>query len=178
MNQKTVVLYLQRHASPAVLSLPRRRRFCQGTILIAVNPLRRIPNPDVSEYMNRSLDPEAPHPYAIAEVTCRSVSWSLVISAFPGAVHASPCKTCMSHNTADYQPLVALLCSCSFCPSAGIPPDAARNGAESGQSVHRGLGGERRGKDRDQQDHPHVSERDTLFYTRSSYFQRVCYYAR
>ncbi|CAB1102969.1 unnamed protein product [Ectocarpus sp. CCAP 1310/34] len=83
---KAVVLYLQRHASSAVLSPPRHRRFCQGTILIAVNPLRRIPDPDVSEYMNRSLDPEAPHPYAIAEVTFRSVPWSLVISAFPGAL--------------------------------------------------------------------------------------------
>lgn len=40
----------------------------QGTVLIAVNPLRRIPNPDMSEFMDRSLNPEAPHPYAIAEV--------------------------------------------------------------------------------------------------------------
>lgn len=40
----------------------------QGTVLIAVNPLRRIPNPDMSEFMDCSLDPEAPHPYAIAEV--------------------------------------------------------------------------------------------------------------
>lgn len=55
-------------ASPAVLSLPRRLCLDQGTILIAVNPLRRIPNPDVSEYMDRALNPEAPHPYAIAEV--------------------------------------------------------------------------------------------------------------
>ena len=40
----------------------------QGTVLIAVNPLRRIPNPDMSEFMDCSLDSEAPHPYAIAEV--------------------------------------------------------------------------------------------------------------
>lgn len=41
---------------------------CQGTILIAVNPLRNVPNPEMSEYMDRSLNPETPHPYAIAEV--------------------------------------------------------------------------------------------------------------
>lgn len=40
----------------------------QGTILIAVNPLQKVADPDMSEFMNRSLDPEAPHPYAIAEV--------------------------------------------------------------------------------------------------------------
>lgn len=40
----------------------------QGTILIAVNPLRRVPNPEMSEYMDRPLNPDAPHPYAIAEV--------------------------------------------------------------------------------------------------------------
>lgn len=40
----------------------------QGTILIAVNPLRRVPNPEMDEYMDRALNPEAPHPYAIAEV--------------------------------------------------------------------------------------------------------------
>lgn len=41
----------------------------QGTILIAVNPLRRVPDPEMSEYVNRPLNPETPHPYAIAEVT-------------------------------------------------------------------------------------------------------------
>lgn len=40
----------------------------QGTILIAVNPLRNVPNPEMSEYMDRPLNPETPHPYAIAEV--------------------------------------------------------------------------------------------------------------
>lgn len=41
---------------------------CQGTILIAVNPLQPVPNPEMSEYMDKALNPEAPHPYAIAEV--------------------------------------------------------------------------------------------------------------
>ncbi|CAM9430839.1 unnamed protein product, partial [Hapterophycus canaliculatus] len=39
-----------------------------GTILIAVNPLRRLPDPEMGDFMDHSLDPEAPHPYAIAEV--------------------------------------------------------------------------------------------------------------
>lgn len=46
----------------------------QGTILIAVNPLQKVADPDMSEFMNRSLDPEAPHPYAIAEVGWVDVS--------------------------------------------------------------------------------------------------------
>ena len=41
----------------------------QGTILIAVNPLQRVPSPDMADYMDRPLNPEAPHPYAIAEVS-------------------------------------------------------------------------------------------------------------
>ena len=40
----------------------------QGTVLIAVNPLRKISDPSMDAYMNRPLDPETPHPYAIAEV--------------------------------------------------------------------------------------------------------------
>lgn len=43
--------------------------YTQGTILIAVNPLRKVEDPDMSEFMNRALDPESPHPYAIAEVS-------------------------------------------------------------------------------------------------------------
>lgn len=44
----------------------------QGTILIAVNPLRKVEDPEMTTFMNHSLDPEQPHPYAIAEVrgTC------------------------------------------------------------------------------------------------------------
>lgn len=42
--------------------------YLQGTILIAVNPLRPIPDPSADEYVDRPLNPETPHPYAIAEV--------------------------------------------------------------------------------------------------------------
>lgn len=40
----------------------------QGTILIAVNPLQPIPDPSADEYVDRPLNPDTPHPYAIAEV--------------------------------------------------------------------------------------------------------------
>ncbi|CAN0392281.1 unnamed protein product, partial [Hapterophycus canaliculatus] len=39
-----------------------------GTVLIAVNPLKRVPDPKMEDFMNRPLNPETPHPYAIAEV--------------------------------------------------------------------------------------------------------------
>ncbi|CAM9813342.1 unnamed protein product, partial [Sphacelaria rigidula] len=39
-----------------------------GNVLISVNPLRIGDNPDVSMFMDKPLDPESPHPYAIAEV--------------------------------------------------------------------------------------------------------------
>ncbi|CAM9169756.1 unnamed protein product [Laminaria digitata] len=65
-----------------------------GTVLIAVNPLRRIPHPDMSEYMDCSLDPEAPHPYAIAELAYHQMrlgagrkiaNQSIVVSGESGA---------------------------------------------------------------------------------------------
>lgn len=40
----------------------------QGTILLAVNPLKAVPEPPLEDFMDRTLDPERPHPYAIAEV--------------------------------------------------------------------------------------------------------------
>lgn len=46
-----------------------RHLISQGTILIAVNPLRKVADPEMSTFMNHSLDPERPHPYAIAEVS-------------------------------------------------------------------------------------------------------------
>ncbi len=39
-----------------------------GTILICVNPLRPVPDPTVRHFVDRPLEPEEPHPYAIAEV--------------------------------------------------------------------------------------------------------------
>jgi myosin heavy subunit len=39
-----------------------------GTILICVNPLRKVVDPPMDTFVNKPLDPENPHPYAIAEV--------------------------------------------------------------------------------------------------------------
>lgn len=36
--------------------------------MIAVNPLQKVPDPPMDEFMDRPLNPEKPHPYAIAEV--------------------------------------------------------------------------------------------------------------
>ena len=40
-----------------------------GTILICVNPLKAVEDPPMDNFVNRPLDPETPHPYAIAEVS-------------------------------------------------------------------------------------------------------------
>lgn len=52
----------------------------QGAILIAVNPLQRVPGPEMSEYMDHPLNPEAPHPYAIAEVRTLHGSYCMAYS--------------------------------------------------------------------------------------------------
>ncbi|CAM9665996.1 unnamed protein product [Ascophyllum nodosum] len=65
-----------------------------GTILIAVNPLRPLPDPDMSKFMDRPLDPESPHPYAIAELAYHQMrlgagrkegNQSIVVSGESGA---------------------------------------------------------------------------------------------
>eukprot|EP00903_Cladosiphon_okamuranus_P011132 g10508.t1 len=65
-----------------------------GTILIAVNPLQRVSNPDMADYMDRPLNPETPHPYAIAELAYhqmrlgagrKSANQSIVVSGESGA---------------------------------------------------------------------------------------------
>ncbi|CAM9971674.1 unnamed protein product [Pylaiella littoralis] len=65
-----------------------------GTILIAVNPLRRVPNPAMEDFMNRPLNPESPHPYAIAELSYhqmrlgagrKAANQSIIVSGESGA---------------------------------------------------------------------------------------------
>ena len=60
----------------------------QGTILIAVNTLRKVADPDMSEFMNRSLDPESPHPYAIAEVSTYSFIICPTVYPVPGMIYS------------------------------------------------------------------------------------------
>ncbi|CAM9603433.1 unnamed protein product, partial [Sphacelaria rigidula] len=65
-----------------------------GTILIAVNPLRKVEDPEMTTFMNHSLDPEQPHPYAIAELAYHQMrlgagkkegNQSIVVSGESGA---------------------------------------------------------------------------------------------
>ncbi|KAG5175947.1 P-loop containing nucleoside triphosphate hydrolase protein [Tribonema minus] len=64
-----------------------------GTILICVNPLRTVPDPPMSEFLDVSLDPEKPHPYAIAELAYHQMklgsggctNQSIVVSGESGA---------------------------------------------------------------------------------------------
>ena len=37
-----------------------------GSVLIAVNPLQAIPNPELTEYIDKYINPYTPHPYAMA----------------------------------------------------------------------------------------------------------------
>ncbi|CAM9355556.1 unnamed protein product [Discosporangium mesarthrocarpum] len=65
-----------------------------GTILIAVNPLRATKSPEMSVYMDRPLNPDSPHPYAIAELAYhqmrlgskgKATNQSIVVSGESGA---------------------------------------------------------------------------------------------
>ena len=66
----------------------------QGTILIAVNPLQKVADPEMSDFMNRSLDPESPHPYAIAEVYHSGWLKGAVLSENSRFLLASLCSRC------------------------------------------------------------------------------------
>ena len=58
-----------------------RRFFCvsKGTILLAVNPLKAVPTPSIEDFKDHPLDPEMPHPYAIAEVWYGCVYYCIVL---------------------------------------------------------------------------------------------------
>mmetsp|Transcript_9767 Transcript_9767/g.14692 ORF Transcript_9767/g.14692 Transcript_9767/m.14692 type:complete len:1438 (-) Transcript_9767:159-4472(-) len=64
-----------------------------GTLLICVNPLRRVPDPSLEEFKDRPLNPELPHPYAIAELAYNQMrlgssgnsNQSIVVSGESGA---------------------------------------------------------------------------------------------
>ena len=66
-----------------------------NTVLVAVNPLKQIKNqPSFDDYVDKAFNPDAPHPYAIAELSYQNLrtpreseptSQSIVISGESGA---------------------------------------------------------------------------------------------
>lgn len=61
-----------------------------GTVLIAMNPLQKIDSPDFIQFVNKPLDHETPHPYALAELAYQQLCFSdtnqcLVVSGESGA---------------------------------------------------------------------------------------------
>lgn len=40
-----------------------------ANVLVAVNPLRRVPDPPIESYRNSPISSNPPHPYGVAEVT-------------------------------------------------------------------------------------------------------------
>lgn len=80
-----------------------------GTVLVAVNPLRRIPGPEMDSFRGASLNPEAPHPYALAENAFQQMSMgtsaepahqSIVISGESGAGKTETAKIVLGYLTA------------------------------------------------------------------------------
>jgi myosin heavy subunit len=57
-----------------------------GTILICVNPLRKVTDPPMDTFVNKPLDPENPHPYAIAEVIY-SLLYTCTVQHFSAVLH-------------------------------------------------------------------------------------------
>lgn len=61
-----------------------------GTVLIAMNPLQKIESPSIAQFVNKPLDHETPHPYALAELAYQQLCFSdtnqcLVVSGESGA---------------------------------------------------------------------------------------------
>eukprot|EP00904_Undaria_pinnatifida_P007253 jgi/Undpi1/3658/HiC_scaffold_16.g07028.m1 len=79
-----------------------------GTILIAVNPLQPIPDPSADEYVDRPLNPDTPHPYAIAELSYyqmrlgagrKGSNQSIVVSGESGAGKTESSKVILRYLT-------------------------------------------------------------------------------
>ena len=61
-----------------------------GTVMIAVNPLISLPVPAITDYTDKPLNPNTPHPYALAELSYQQLCFSnvdqcLVVSGESGS---------------------------------------------------------------------------------------------
>ena len=71
-------------------ALSRNPYTYMGTVLIAVNPLRTLPQVNIGEYIDKPLNNEIPHPYALAELAYQQLCFlntnqCLVVSGESGA---------------------------------------------------------------------------------------------
>jgi hypothetical protein len=57
-----------------------------GSVLIAVNPLEPIDMPELSQYIDTPINPEKPHPYAIAGISCLTLSAKITKSVLQSIV--------------------------------------------------------------------------------------------
>ena len=53
-----------------------------GSILITVNPFFWLPEPAINEYVGKSMNPEKPHPFAIAGEDSSFFLFLLIFSIF------------------------------------------------------------------------------------------------
>lgn len=109
----------------------------QGAILIAVNPLQIVPGPDMSEYMDHPLNPEAPHPFAIAEVRTLHglycISYSVARSTRRGDFFVWDKRRCSQWRRGDGMALVGW-CHGAIRGTAG-PSGRSFEGRRSGVGV-------------------------------------------
>jgi myosin heavy subunit len=76
-----------------------------GTVLIAVNPLRKLPAPGFNEFVDLPQNSEKPHPYALAELSYQQLCFSgtnqsLVISGESGAGKTETAKILLTYLVA------------------------------------------------------------------------------
>eukprot|EP01038_Epipyxis_sp_PR26KG_P010564 gene10564-14190_t len=81
-----------------------------ASAMLAINPLRNIPEPQIEEYINKQITQTTPHPYSIAELSYQNLSFSetnqsIIISGESGAGKTETAKIVLkflSNRTSGY----------------------------------------------------------------------------
>lgn len=77
-----------------------------ANVLVAVNPLRKVPDPPIESFKDASISGNQPHPYGIAEVKARPLfkngaggCYAMLIGnvTFKNLVRSLPTSNCRSH---------------------------------------------------------------------------------